>query len=120
LYQYFLDAKKQEELVFYMDAIRNEKYYSRQSELVAVLWQSSLDSSEHFNELIEIALEGDYMTIIEVGTVIDSYDHAFEEDLVLDAQFRLEEAIEEEDDEDRKKLLVNLKQIISELHLING
>jgi len=118
LYQFFLDTKMQEELGFFVEAIENKEYVEKRSELIAVLWQSSLDASECFDKLVHIALNGDLMTIIEVSTVIDSFDMGFEEQVVLDNVYQIGEALEEENDEERAKLLSNLQQIISELYAI--
>jgi len=82
------------------------------------LWQSSLDASDHIEKLVTIAIQGDFMTIIEVGTVIESFELGFEEQVILDAEYLVSEAMNEELDEGRIKLLTNLHQIISELHTI--
>jgi len=118
LYQFFLDTKNQTELDYFIEAIENESYLEKQSDLISVLWQSSLDASDHIEKLVTIAIQGDFMTIIEVGTVIESFELGFEEQVILDAEYLVSEAMNEELDEGRIKLLTNLHQIISELHTI--
>ncbi len=118
LFQYFVDTKNQAELTYFIEAIHNEDFIEKRSELISILWQSSLDSTEYFEDLISIAVSGDYMTIIEVSTVIESYDTGFEEQAILDATYQLSDAIDEEGDIERKKLLENLRQVINELYSI--
>ena len=118
LYQFFLDTKKQEELPYFMEAIDSENFIDVQSALIAVLWQSSLDASDHLEELVQIALKGDYMCIIEVGTVIENFDIEFEEEPVMDLIYQIEESANEENDAERANLLHGLRQIVSELKFI--
>ena len=118
LYQFFLDTQRQDELTYFIEAIQNEDFKNNRSELIAVLWQSPLDASEFFELLVNVALKGDHMTIIEVSTVIDSFDTGFEEDVVLEAVYQIGEAIDEESDEEKVRLLGNLRQIINELYSI--
>lgn len=116
IYNYFLDSRVKEELPYFMEAIRNESYASKINELIAILWQSSLDASDHLIELLEIALKGNYMTLIEVGTVIETFENIFSEEVISEALLIIDKAIEGESDEDRLRLIGNLREITSELH----
>lgn len=116
LYQFFGDTKDQAELNYFVEAIRNEEFKHLRNELLSVLWQSSLDTSEYLDELIEWAIEGDYMTIVEVSTVIDSMESEFSEDQIMDNIYRIDEGLIDERDEDRIKLLNSLKDVVASLY----
>ena len=55
--------------------------------------------------------------IIEVSTVVDELETEFDEDLVMNTIYQIDEEIDSEEDEERAKLLTGLRQIVSELHL---
>ena len=119
LFQFFIDSKNEEELDYYLEAIADDKNLDHRAELMSILWQSSLDSSSHIEFLVEIALKSDYMTIVETGSIIESYTAEFDEQELTELVYRIDDEIDsEEADEDRIKLLINLKQIIQELPLI--
>lgn len=116
IYNYFLDSKVREELPYFMEAIRSESFAGKRNELIAILWQSSLDASDHLKELIEIALKGNYMTLVEVSTVIETFENIFSEELLSESLLMIDKAMEGEGDEDRLRLIGNLREITSELH----
>ena len=118
LFNFFLDTRRQEELPHFMEAINKKEYADVRNELLSIFWQSGLDTSEYLEELIEIALAGDYMTLIEVATIIETFEEEYDEEQVMNMIYQIEEIIDGEEDEERIKLLTNLRQVISELSLI--
>ena len=95
--------------------MHNPEYKERKNLLISILWQSTLDASEYLVDLITIALKGDYLTVLEVSTVIESFDTVFNEEDVMDAIYQIDERMEEESDQELVKMLSSLKKVISEL-----
>ena len=118
LFKFFLDTKRQEELPYFLEAINKDEYAEVKNEILSIFWQSSLDLTEYLDELVEIALEGDYMTLIEVATIIETFEEEFDEEQVMNVIYLIEETIDSESDDERVKLLTNLRQVVSELSLI--
>lgn len=62
---------------------RNKEY---KNTLISALWHSSLDASDHLTFLIEQAISGDYLTCLEVLTVVENLEGPFDnselEDLI--------------------------------------
>lgn len=51
--------------------LENKKYYDIQTAVLTSIWQSGLDVSNHIEILVDTAINGDYMTVIEVITIIE-------------------------------------------------
>jgi len=115
IFEFMVDIRLQEALSEIIKAIRNPEFAERKNLLIAILWQSVLDPSEYLEDLISIALNGDYMTILEVSTVVESFDAVFNEQEVMDAIYQIDERLDEEQDEIQKNILISLKKVVSQL-----
>ncbi|HLU83901.1 MAG TPA: HEAT repeat domain-containing protein [Vicingaceae bacterium] len=111
------DLKADNTTVAIINAIENEKYSSIQPFLISVLWQSSLDASPHIAFLVQQAIDGSYLSCLEVLTVIENFDATFNEDEINDLVYDLEEAIEYEEDEEKQKLLISLRMVLQQLNI---
>lgn len=107
------DQSVVEDLIY---ALEDEKYKDEQAILVAVFWQSSLDSSEHISTIVKQAISGNYMVGIEVLSVIDNYEATFQETEIEDLKFDLDEAIQAENSE-KRDLLITIRAAIDALNL---
>ena len=117
LFNYFSDLRDQQALGPIMEAILSESDNQFKNALISTLWMSSLDATEYFSELITVALEGDFMTAVEVSTVIENFDSEFSEDEIMEAMYQLDECIMEESDEEMVRMLNNLKEVINNLNV---
>lgn len=115
IFKLMIDIRPQDALEDIIQAIKNPAYSERKNLLISILWQSSLDASEYLVDLLTVALEGDYITILEVSTVIESFDTVFNEQDIMEAIYQIDERIEEESDEENRNMLNSLKQVISKL-----
>tara|TARA_B100001109_G_scaffold255428_1_gene258385 strand:- start:702 stop:1235 length:534 start_codon:yes stop_codon:yes gene_type:complete len=88
-------------------------YYN--SFLVATFWQSSIDGSDHLELFVQKAIEGDYMTCLEALTVVENFDSAFSEDEIQNCLLEITDALEDEEESDKKALLNSLKEVIQTL-----
>ena len=117
LFQIFADIKDQEALPSILDALKLENRIDRKNEVISILWMSSLDASEHLVDLVNVALKGNYMTVVEVSTVIESFDSEFGEDEVMEAMYQIDEKLLEVDNPELAALLTNLKEVINNLNV---
>lgn len=115
IFQIFSDIKEQEALPYVMEALEKEKDLERKNEIISILWMSSIDSSEHLVDLVNIALGGNYMTVLEISTVIESFDSEFGEDEVIEAMYQIDEKLLEIDTQELADMIANLKEVINKL-----
>ncbi len=87
-------------------AIESDQFSADKNVLIAIFWQSSLDGSQYISTFVKEAIKGDYLTCIEVLSVLENFDAAFDESEIEDLKYDLDEAIEFEEEEKAKILLV--------------
>ena len=112
-----LDLKDEGALDPLFSCIRDERYIDIRPQLLSVLWQSNLDASEYLNELIQMAVEFDYLECIEIMTILDTFEDGFSEDELMDSIYSLDEAIEEEHS-NKTELLIEIKSIVNNLTVV--
>jgi len=110
------DLKDQDVVQDLIKAIESNKYIHEKATLISIFWQSSLDSSEHITSIVKQAIKGNYMTGVEVLSVIDNYDTTFQEMEIEDLKFDLDDAIEQEQTE-KRNLLISIRMAIDSLNL---
>jgi len=113
---FMFDLKDQNATQPIINAIEKETNNSHKAFLISILWQAALDASEHLSFLVKQAITGDYMVAVEALTVIDNFETTFHEDEIMDIEYDLDEALENETD-DKKELLISLKSAIKSLNV---
>lgn len=114
-FQVIYDIKDQEAAEIIFEAIQNPKFKKDQSLLLAALWEAGLDCKDRLEELIDIAINGDVMSTIEVLTVVDNLDCSYPLEKVEDLKLNIVEALDEESDESRQAVLTSLHSILGNL-----
>lgn len=64
-----------------LEVIKNEKFNSIKNFIISAFWESGIDASKHLLDFIEITTKGDYMTAVEVMTLVDQMEHMDKEDI---------------------------------------
>ena len=89
--------------------LRDSKRSALHKEVLNSIWQSGLDVAEELPLLIDIAASSDFMTTVEVVTVIENLE--FDNDTLLtDAIARMDEVVEQQGD--KQALLISLRQLL--------
>ena len=113
--EFLYDLKDEESIPVLIDAIQNEEFAFYHSFLVAAFWQSSIDGADYLEVFVKAAIKGEYMTALEALTVVENFDSAFAQIDLMDYESELNEAVEEEESEDKKALLVSLADVVRNL-----
>jgi len=92
--------------------LESEKSKNHRDILVSSLWQSGIACEEHLTLLIKLACEENYLTALEVLTVIENLEGALNEEEVMECLYTVQEAITEESDEEKSKLLQSLVLVL--------
>ncbi|NQV53088.1 MAG: hypothetical protein HQ500_07880 [Flavobacteriales bacterium] len=92
-----------------VNILRDSKRPEVHKEVLNSIWQSGLDVAEELPILIDIAASGDFMTTVEVVTVIENLE--FDNDTLLtDAIVRMDEMVQKQGE--KQELLVSLRQLL--------
>lgn len=89
--------------------LRNEDKADQHREVLSSLWQSGLDVTDELELLVDLAIQSDYLTVIEVVTIIENLE--FDDDSSLtDSIAKMDEAVEVQGE--TQDLLVSLRQLL--------
>lgn len=102
--KFLADIKEKSAAKIIMDAITDDKYNSIQKELVGICWESSLDFSPYVSVFVDILIHAEFMTSFEAFTVIENFTEKIHEEIKIEEQDKLKDAIPEAV-EDRKGIL---------------
>lgn len=91
-----------------MEALQQEEYFNQRSILAAALWEAGLNVDDRLIDLVEIAVKSDYLTAIEIMTVIENIETGFPYEEVMDAALTINEHVEDSEDENKNVLLLSL------------
>ena len=112
---YLFDLQDDVGLQPIIDAIGNEQFTQHKSLLISALWQSAVDASDHLLFLVELLERASYQETLEVITVIENLKGPFMEEEAIESVSRLDEIIYEEQDEQKRNLLISLNEVLNQL-----
>ncbi|MAY82506.1 MAG: hypothetical protein CMP59_00055 [Flavobacteriales bacterium] len=113
--QFLYDLKDESSVEPLIEALKNDDMTYYHSFIIAAFWQSAIDGSAYLDVFVEKAIKGEYMSSLEALTVIENFDSSFPSDLLMDLDADLTEAIESEESEEKKNLLISLKEVVGNL-----
>ena len=71
--------KESQSIDYLMQALKNQEYKAYHQKFAAAIWESVLDASSNLKELIEVALDTDYLTCLDILTVIENIEEGITE-----------------------------------------
>jgi len=69
----------------FVQKIQSEDFKEYRKELVACMWNSGMNPVDHLHVFTKLATEGDYMTALEVLTLIENLEGPFDHESLTDA-----------------------------------
>jgi len=113
--QFLYDLKDASSIEPLIEALKDDSMAYYHSFLIATFWQSAIDGSPYLDLFVEKAITGEYMSTLEALTVIENFDSSFPADLLMECEADLSEAIEQEEGEEKKNLLISLADVVRNL-----
>ena len=92
----------------------DERSKEHKAFLISCIWEAGFEAEGHFETLAEQGIKGDYMTMLEVLTVIENFEGAIPEGQIINFNLSIDEALEEGQN-DKTALLLSLKEVIQNL-----
>lgn len=114
--QILFELKDQNCVLPIINSLSDEKTKKHRHILVSALWQSSLNADAYLQELVNVALENDYLTCLEVLTVIENTGQNIHDEDIISSLNKINEHITYIHD-DKNILLNELKTILENLLL---
>ncbi|MFM7023982.1 MAG: hypothetical protein ACKOXB_13505 [Flavobacteriales bacterium] len=98
-----------------VDYLQKDSSAGHRDVLVSALWQSSAACEEYLTFLVELACNENYMTTLEVLTVIENLEGELNDDEVTECISALNDCIENGGDEEKMKLLSSMVEVLENL-----
>lgn len=111
------DIKDKAAILYILKALRDENLSEIHIFLLQSIWQSGADPTEHLEDLINFALQADYLLCFEVLTIIENLPSAPDEELVIHLTSRLHDAIN--DGRQNRELLLSMHEALNN-YIIEG
>lgn len=86
-----------------MEAFRSAQFTKLKRQLVVIFWNSKLDFSTYLADFVLFALEGDFLDVLEVVTLIEQFESAIPEHAVMESQLLLKEYYNGTENRERQK-----------------
>lgn len=109
----FFDLKDAEALDVLIDHLMDTRFEAVRVQMLTACWQCGLDTSHRLPVFLNVALLGDYMEVLEVLTIIESWD-GFDDQLTLKEEvFRFKDAISELEVTEAEDLYMSIIEVLN-------
>lgn len=109
------NIKDQGVVVEILNALKGEDFVEYRADIAASIWEAGLNAEDRLIDLVEIAVVSDYMTIVEITTIIENIESGFPYDEVTEASLVINEHLHEIEDESRIALLSSLAETLNSM-----
>ena len=100
-------------LPYLFDTLEDPKTEGFRNQIVASIWESGLNPHEYLDQLISLAIDEDYLTCLEVLTVVENFVDLPSEDSLQENLQRINSALPFA--QEQKELLESLSEVIQNL-----
>ncbi len=100
----------------FIQKLKHEDFKSYQQQVVACMWNSGMNPINHLDTLAEVAIKGDYMTTLEVLTLVENMEGPFDHESLTDAFSEVGLFLSEIEEEDQDARIDLLKDLYAILH----
>lgn len=98
-----------------IETLKGDDFVEFRADIASSIWQAGLNAEDRLIDLVEIAVKSDYMTIVEITTIIENIESGFPYDEVTEAALIINEHLHELEDESRITLLSSLAQTLNSM-----
>lgn len=107
--------KDQNALGELFNALKGNDFIEFRAPIAASIWESGLNADDRLIDLVDIAVKSDYMTVVEITTIIENIEAGFPYDEVTEASLIINEHLHECEDESRVALLSSLAETLNSM-----
>ena len=98
-----------------LNALKSDEFVEFRADIAASIWEAGLNAEDRLIDLVETAVISDYMTIVEICTIIENIETGFPYDEVTEASLIINEHLHETEDENRIALLSSLAETLNSM-----
>ena len=103
--------KESQSVDYLMVALQNDKYKEFHQKFAAAIWESGIDASSHLQTLVEISMNTDYLTCLDILTIIENIEEGFSESDIEQSIAAISEQLQWKKS-DNDPLLASIMQVL--------
>jgi len=111
--QLLSDLKDPKALDVMIDHLADERFAAIRVQMLAACWQCGLDTSHRLPALLNVALTGDYLEILEVLTIIENWDGVSDQLTLREELHRFKDAMSELEISEAEDLLLSIVEVLN-------
>lgn len=108
------DTKDVKALPMIMERLTSSLANNRKNILLAAIWEAGFNAEEYLEDIVQMGIEGDYLALVEVLSIVDNVDYELSYELVSDLNLSINEWIEDNFEDDKVPLLQTLAMLLNE------
>ena len=89
------DTKDVKALPMIMERLTSSLANNRKNILLAAIWEAGFNAEEYLEDIVQMGIEGDYLALVEVLSIVDNVDYELSYELVSDLNLSINEWIED-------------------------
>jgi hypothetical protein len=108
------DTKDVKALPMIMERLNSTTVNNRKNILLSAIWEAGFNAEEYLEEIVQMGIEGDYLALVEVLSIVDNVDYELSYELVSDLNLSINEWIEDNLEDEKVPLLQTLAMLLNE------
>jgi hypothetical protein len=100
---------------FFLSAINNPEMIHVRKDLLSFIWNSGLQPVNAIGDISKIAVEGDFATVLECLTILESLETVVPEEIVLDSISTVRQFLSSQSKSEKNTLLVEYLRILDDM-----
>ncbi|NND93994.1 MAG: hypothetical protein HKN45_03960 [Flavobacteriales bacterium] len=92
--------------------LREERFRDHHTFILTSIWNSGYQPIEHLDIIVNVGLQGDYMTTFEVLTIIENLEPPFDMDVIAVAALNVDDYLEDNQPDERTPIIEQIKQLL--------
>lgn len=108
------DTKDVKALPMIMERLTSSLANNRKNILLAAIWEAGFNAEEYLEDIVQMGIEGDYLSLVEVLSIVDNVDYELSYDLVSDLNLSINEWIEDNLEDAKVPLIQTLAMLLNE------
>ena len=108
------DTKDVKALPMIMERLTSSLANNRKNILLAAIWEAGFNAEEYLEDIVQMGIEGDYLALVEVLSIVDNVDYELSYELVSDLNLSINEWIEDNFEDEKVPLLQTLAMLLNE------
>lgn len=112
VWQLLFTLKDEEAVNALIDFLKDEQFEGIRVMILTACWECGLDTSHRLSDLLNVALEGHYLEVLEVLTIVENWEKIPNQAMLKEETVRFRDALSEKDITETEDLYQSLLSVL--------